>query len=217
MAQPRKRSQRDDGWEDLFWTVFSLSTNPIALVDPDRQYVEVNEALCQLLGASRRGALVGRRMDEFLVAGEQAAVESRWHELWAASEDWVEDRRMVRADGVVLPVHYAGHICLLEGRRLAILVVLSAPQQTAPAAVATSAQLTPREREVLYLVALGCNAPEIAHRLVISHETVRTHVRNAMRKTGARTRAQLVAIALGEGHVVAPDPSPPDRRRRLAA
>jgi len=37
---------------------------------------------------------------------------------------------------------------------------------------------------------------EIAEHLVISKETVRTHVRNAMGKTGAKTRAQLVALAL---------------------
>jgi len=40
----------------------------------------------------------------------------------------------------------------------------------------------------------------IAEELGIAHETVRTHVRNAQDKVGARSRAQLVAIALGNGH-----------------
>jgi DNA-binding CsgD family transcriptional regulator len=57
-------------------------------------------------------------------------------------------------------------------------------------------ELTPRESEVLRLVALGNTSVEIAEHLVISKETVRTHVRNAMGKTGAKTRAQLVALAL---------------------
>ena len=52
------------------------------------------------------------------------------------------------------------------------------------------------------LVALGDTGPEIAEELGITHDTVRTHVRNAMAKTGARSRAQLVAMALGEGHVL---------------
>jgi DNA-binding CsgD family transcriptional regulator len=56
-------------------------------------------------------------------------------------------------------------------------------------------QLTSREREVLNLIAVGYETKEIAGNLSISPETVRTHVRNSMSKLGARTRAQLVAIA----------------------
>ena len=54
------------------------------------------------------------------------------------------------------------------------------------------------------LVALGDTGPEIAAELQISHNTVRTHVRNSMQRVGARSRAQLVAKALGEGHALAP-------------
>ena len=50
-------------------------------------------------------------------------------------------------------------------------------------------RLTPREREIVQLVALGGTGPEIADELGIAPETVRTHVRNAMDKLGARSRA----------------------------
>ena len=60
--------------------------------------------------------------------------------------------------------------------------------------------LSDREREVVHLVALGHTSKEIADELHIAHNTVRTHVRNAQEKLGARSRAQLVAIALGDGH-----------------
>ena len=59
--------------------------------------------------------------------------------------------------------------------------------------------LSQREREIVRLVALGHSGPEIADELQIAHDTVRTHTRNAMSKVGARSRAQLVAKALGEG------------------
>ena len=49
----------------------------------------------------------------------------------------------------------------------------------------------------------GDSGPEIAEELGIAHDTVRTHVRNAMEKIGARSRAHLVAKALGEGHALA--------------
>lgn len=55
--------------------------------------------------------------------------------------------------------------------------------------------LTPRERDVLGLVALGLSNDEIADRLVISPLTAKTHVNRAMTKLAARDRAQLVVIA----------------------
>lgn len=56
------------------------------------------------------------------------------------------------------------------------------------------AQLTPREREILGLLAEGCSGPDIAGRLFLSIETVRTHVGNAVTKLGARTRVEAVAL-----------------------
>jgi DNA-binding CsgD family transcriptional regulator len=61
--------------------------------------------------------------------------------------------------------------------------------------------LSQREREIVTLIALGNSGREIADELQIAHDTVRTHVRNAMGKIGARSRAHLVAKALGEGLV----------------
>lgn len=59
--------------------------------------------------------------------------------------------------------------------------------------------LSPREREVLSMIAGGRTVTEIADELVLSPFTVRTHVRNAKDKLQARTTPHAVAIALGEG------------------
>ena len=56
--------------------------------------------------------------------------------------------------------------------------------------------LTPREAEVLGLLALGYMNPEIAEKLVLSVRTVETHRANIQRKTGKTTRAELIAYAL---------------------
>jgi DNA-binding NarL/FixJ family response regulator len=61
--------------------------------------------------------------------------------------------------------------------------------------------LTPRQREVLSMLALGLNGPETAVRLFLSPATVRTHVQNAMQALGAKTRAQAVAEALVQGEL----------------
>ena len=71
----------------------------------------------------------------------------------------------------------------------------------APAAPAHPAldELTEREREIVSWVATGRSNQEIAERLVVSPDTVRTHVSRAMVKLQARDRAQLVVFALQSG------------------
>ncbi|GAA4014387.1 response regulator transcription factor [Allokutzneria multivorans] len=65
----------------------------------------------------------------------------------------------------------------------------------------SSAQLTEREAEVLRLVAKGLTNAEIAAELVVSVETVKTHVGNVLGKLGARDRTQAVIIAYESGFV----------------
>jgi DNA-binding NarL/FixJ family response regulator len=67
--------------------------------------------------------------------------------------------------------------------------------------VADLDRLTPREREVVVLVAAGLSNDEIAGRLYLSQSTAKTHAARAMMKLGARDRAQLVVLAYESGLV----------------
>lgn len=60
--------------------------------------------------------------------------------------------------------------------------------------------LTPREKEVLRLLAAGATNARIGHRLGISEHTVERHVANLYRKIGARGRAEATVWALRSGH-----------------
>jgi DNA-binding CsgD family transcriptional regulator len=60
-------------------------------------------------------------------------------------------------------------------------------------------ELTPREREILTLIARGMTTKEIAARLFISVPTVETHRGNLMTKTGGRNVASLVRFAIDAG------------------
>ena len=59
--------------------------------------------------------------------------------------------------------------------------------------------LTRREREIIGFLSEGVSGEKIAEQLFLSSHTVRTHIRNAMAKTNARTRAHLVALAAEAG------------------
>jgi DNA-binding NarL/FixJ family response regulator len=71
-----------------------------------------------------------------------------------------------------------------------------------PLAPSLASKLTPRELEVLRLLANGLGQDEIASDLFISRKTVATHIEHVLQKLGVRTRAQAVALAYREDLLV---------------
>jgi PAS domain S-box-containing protein len=194
---------RQEGWPALFWTAFKGSRNAMVLLDEDRLQLEVNGAYLKLLGYPR-DELVGRPVWEFVAGGPQLT-EREWRATIATGE-FSGEAGLVRADGTTVTVQYAGHTEVVTGHQRVLFVALSTsrwgrhPRRDADRGAPGA--LSAREREIVRLVAAGDTGPEIAEQLHISHDTVRTHVRNAMAKVGARSRAHLVAKALGGGHAL---------------
>ncbi|MDR7555885.1 MAG: LuxR C-terminal-related transcriptional regulator [Armatimonadota bacterium] len=82
-----------------------------------------------------------------------------------------------------------------------VLEALAARDGLARAGPSPLRALTRREREVLEMLAAGMTTRAIARALYVSPITVRTHVQNLLRKLGAHTRAEAVALAARWGAV----------------
>ena len=133
--------------------------------------------------------------DDEAVYGALRAGASGFVLKHAAPRDLVAAVRHVAAGEAWLDPAVAGRVIAALG---------SVPGlDTAPGAAVD--RLTPREREVLALMAHGLSNGEITERLVVSEATVKTHVARILMKTGARDRAQAVVVAYTSG-LVAPPP-----------
>ena len=101
-------------------------------------------------------------------------------------------RTVARGDAVVAPRATRRMLDLMADK-------LPAGDPAEPRADDRLVGLTPREREVLQLMAEGLSNTEIAERLVLSATTVKTHVGNVLAKLGARDRVQAVVVAYQTG------------------
>jgi PAS domain S-box-containing protein len=191
-------------WAGLFASAFRQSRNAMVLVDTGRNVIDVNGAYLGLLGHSR-SELVGQPVSRFVI-GPPVLTPAEWRAMLAQGE-FDGEVKLRAADGGAIAVQWGATVEVVTGRQLVLGVALSTSRwgsrfRRARSVGPPSGSLSLREREVVRLVALGNTGPEIAGELQISHDTVRTHARNAMLKVGARSRAHLVAKALGEGLVL---------------
>ncbi len=189
----------------------------ILVVDDGRRCLEVNLAACRLLGLPRSAAL-DRTVDDFLTPG----MRKRLDHVWRAFREGGGHAGPFELSSQAAEAHEVNLSVVanvLPGRHLLILSAteshsdgLEATRQPVPEAEARATRVnsgarfgrggpTPREREVLALLAAGATDEQIAEMLVLSPATVQTHVRNAKAKLGARTRAQAVAMALQHGMI----------------
>lgn len=190
------------GWASLFRAAFERAKNPMALLDRNRVIVAVNPALTAAYGYKREET-VGRHGDIFLTPNDWKRAEAEWTEVLHRRQT-LHARELVRGDGRRVRVQAAAYPASVAGHQLVLFVVIDEelkPARSARSASGERRTLSRRELDVVSRVALGQRAHEIAEDLVIAPTTVQTHMRNAMAKVGARSQAQLVAIAIAEGQL----------------
>lgn len=192
-----------------FWQVFETSPMPMTLVDNDRWHVAANPA-ARLLFRQTLAEIVRTRIDDLTPGHMLSRLNDHWarlmrHGISAAPYE------ICFPDASRLTIDYCGLANALPGQHLIVFAPSDWPSDELVEVREAESELphralSRREREVLGLIATGADRQEIAEELTISVATVRTHVRNVLRKLNARNRAHAIALAVQQDLIELPPP-----------
>ncbi len=209
-AMPLTLRETERATASRLQAAFERAGNPMLMVDDQRRCVTANTEARDMLGIEA-AELPWRRIDDFTPAADRDRLDEEWATFLAhgAIEGWYS---LPVPSGHPVPVEFSATAHVLPERHLAVVMPrpASAPVRREEGWTRTAVReqeprmLTSREAEVLGLVAAGLQGTAIATELVLSPETIKSHVQNAMTKLGAHTRAHAVAIALRTGQLDLP-------------
>ncbi|MGE5617594.1 MAG: LuxR C-terminal-related transcriptional regulator [Candidatus Woesearchaeota archaeon] len=190
-----------------FWRVFETSRVPMTMADNERNHLAAN-APARLLFRLTLADVLERRIDDLTPPENMPLLYERWARLMNAGSV-AGHYDICLPDGSELTIVYSAVANALPGQHLIVFAPAEWPDdelvdQADEANPAPPRVLSPREREVLRLIAAGADRQEIADELTISVATVRTHVRNILRKLNARNRAHAIALAMQHGLLEVP-------------
>ncbi len=168
----------------------------IVLMDLRMPHLEGAEATRRILGS-----LPDTRV---LVLTTYADDESLFPALQAGARGYLTKDATAEEIEHAIRAVTAGHTHLDPAIQQRLVTAVLDPSPVTPAGGPTPPsqppdELTPRELEVLKLIAAGLSNHEIADKLVLSNATVKTHINRIFYKTGARDRAQAVRYAYQHG------------------
>jgi DNA-binding CsgD family transcriptional regulator len=170
---------------------------PAALVDRSGTVRWLNHA-----GRREAGDRTGEDVTSVIGPGAREQVEALLAKVLSRGEP-TEGRLPVRvADGSFV-VREISVVPVREGETVVGVFGLGqrSSESSSAASTTASAALTPRQRQVLNLLAAGRSTQQIAAELGVSHTTVRNHVANLMAALGVHTRLQAVITASKAGMI----------------
>ena len=180
---------------------------PILLLGNDDSCRDANAASRLFLRRTAR-ELRSLSIYDLVPRRQHATFVARWARLLGEGEG-AGSTSMRTPDGAEIPVDFRGAANVLPGIR----VFLWLPSRWSDEELDPgfedprrpgAARLTVRERDTLALLATGATLKQIAEQRNVAVSTVRTQLRNGMRRLGARHRAHAVAIALRDAEISLP-------------
>jgi DNA-binding CsgD family transcriptional regulator len=158
--------------------------------------------------------LLGHHFTELLPREARENVEAQFRRAVERGEPTDFETAFIDASGRLRGTR-AQHLPLRDGDAIVGVLILAFDVRRPPSdpvRLKLDPHLTPRQREILSLIASGLSTEEVARELTLSTETVRNHLRNAFKELRVHTRVEAVAAAQRLGLLAAPvlGPSSPD-------
>jgi PAS domain S-box-containing protein len=150
----------------------------------------LNAAAIELLGDVR-----GSRFTTVIAPHDQGKLRKAFAGWLSGIDSRCLDAILVTSDGGLAPCALSSTALIRDGQVVGVLSVVTRTPQTHLAPPVQPERLSPRQFEVLQLLATGATTGEIAGALHLSPETVRNHVSAVLRKLNAKSRLEAVAIA----------------------
>jgi PAS domain S-box-containing protein len=191
------------------WLVDSLVV-PASLHDVDGRFVRMNAAAERAIGSSNAHWL-GRHFTEPVPPEARENVEAQFRRAVETGEPTDFETVFTDASGHIRGVR-AQHLPLRRGDAIVGVLILAFDVRQPPSGLELHPRLTPRQREILELLARGLSTSEIAKELTLSTETVRNHLRRVFGELHVHTRVEAIVAAQRFGLLAAPalGPQPSD-------
>jgi DNA-binding CsgD family transcriptional regulator len=150
----------------------------------------LNAAAVELLGDVR-----GRRLTAVIAPHDQGKLRKAFAGWLAGIDSSNLDAILVTGEGGLAPCTLSSTALIRDGYVVGVLSLVTRTPPTHLPPPVQPERLSPRQFEVLQLLATGATTDQIANALHLSPDTVRNHVGAVLRKLNAKSRLQAVAIA----------------------
>jgi PAS domain S-box-containing protein len=192
----------DPGKLDVIRAMEDLAA-PACVIDREGRFRWVNQAHLDLFGDLR-----GRPFVDYVAPEHKQLSRTNFARKMVGNTTTIFDMTVLDHAGDRLTLRITSAPLRERGEVVGILAIGMPLAQTTTRTRSLLDELTPRQQEVLRLLAEGLETPEIARRLGVAEETARNHIRALLRATGAHSRLEAVLMGFRHG-VVAHTLSPP--------
>src|SRR6266566_4638794 len=199
------------GMQDVDLSLVDSLVVPASLHDVDGRFVHLNAAAERAIGFSR-AQLLGRHFTEPVPQEARKNVAEQFRRAVECGEPTDFETVFIDASGQLRGVR-AQHLPLCSGDAIVgVLILAFAARRPPSVGLDPQPRLTPRQREILNLIAAGLSTSEMAEKLSISTETVRNHLRSIFTELDVHTRLEAIATAQRLGLLAPPalGPQPPE-------
>ena len=167
---------------------------PSYIIDKEGKIAWLNPAAERLVGDAR-----GRQFTDVVSPADRPRAREAFARKVIGQEKVTDAQvELVGPDGRELPVEVSS-VPLREGHKVVGVFGLLSRKPTPSKPAPRHHTLTPRQREILGMLAQGASTQQIADELHLSRETVRNHVRGILRALDVHSRVEAVAAARAEG------------------